>query len=252
MVLQEHDVPTAQLWFCGGHGTCLTDPGDPKRVATASFAWLDHYVKGEDTELPKALSLIDQDGKQWTADFWPVEEGSPFTDTGSGTLRLQADGGSGGGDVSSLDLDPNDPLAGLTASITPTKAQNAVNVPIDTRDADVLALGAPIVSFTYTAEWTGDVAGTEGRVFAQLVDDETGLVVGNQITPVKIVVDGKVHSADAHLEVIAHHVTPGHGLTLQLVAATTAYGIPTKPGTVDFRSIEVTVPTAEEQALDQG
>ena len=251
-VLQEHDVPIAQLWFCGGHGTCLTDPGDPKRVAVASFAWLDHHLKGTDTELPKALSLVDQNGDQWTADSWPVEEGSPFTGTGSGTLPLQADGGSGGGDASSLDLDPNDPLAGLTASITPTKAENAVDVPIDTGDADRLALGAPTLSFTYTAEWTGDVAGTDGRVFAQLVDDDTGLVVGNQITPVKIVVDGKAHTADASLEMIAHHVTPGHGLTLQLVAATTAYGIPTKPGTVDFARIEVTVPTAEEQAVTQG
>jgi hypothetical protein len=65
-------------------------------------------------------------------------------------------------------------------------------------------------------------------------------------------VDGKVHSTDAALEMVAHHVTPGHGLTLQLVAATTAYGIPTKPGTVDFRSIEISVPTAEEQAVTQG
>lgn len=251
-VLQEDEVPTAQLWFCGGHGTCLTDPGDPERVATASFAWLDHYVKGDDTDLPKALSLVDQDGEQWTAEMWPVEEGSPLSGTGSGTLELKADGGSGGGDTSELDLDPDDPLAGLTASITPTEADNAVNVAIDPGDADVLALGAPALSFTYAADWTGDVAGTDGRVFAQLVDDETGLVVGNQITPVKIVVDGKVHSTDAALEMVAHHVTPGHGLTLQLVAATTAYGIPTKPGTVDFRSIEISVPTAEEQAVTQG
>jgi len=250
-VLQEDGVPTAQLWFCGGHGTCLTDPGDPDRVATASFAWLDHYLKGADTELPEALSLVDQDGEQWTADEWPVAEGEPLAATGSGTLDLKAGGGSGG-DTGSLDLDPDDPLSGLTASITPTKAADAVDVAIDPGDADVLALGAPKLTITYSGHHDGDVSKADARVFAQLVDDETGLVLGNQITPVAVTLNDQTHEAEVDLEMIAHHVTPGQGITLQIVAATTAYGIPTLPGEIRFETIDVSIPTADPKAVTQG
>jgi ABC-2 type transport system ATP-binding protein len=247
-VLQEHDVPTAQLWFCGGHGTCLTDPGDPDRVGSASLAWLDHYLKGEDTDLPAALDLIDQDGKRWTADAWPVPQGEPLTGTGSGTLELRAEGGSGG----EITPPAGDPLGSLVSGITPTKAPNAVNVAIAPGDADVLALGAPKLTFTYSGTFTGDAATTDGRVFAQLVDDETGLVLGNQITPIEVTLDGKDHDAEVDLEMVAHHVTPGHGLTLQIVAATTAYGIPTIKGEVTFATIDISVPTADPDAVTQG
>ncbi|HWJ97288.1 MAG TPA: CocE/NonD family hydrolase [Acidimicrobiales bacterium] len=250
-ILRKDDVPTAMLWFCGGHGTCLTDPGDRGRVAAASFAWLDHYLKGEDTDLPAGVDLVDQDGRRWTAEDWPVAEGEPLTGTGSGTLALKAEGGSGG-DPTALDLDPDDPLGGVVASITPTQADNAVDVAIDAGDADVLALGAPKLTITYSGDWTGDVQGAEGRVFAQLVDDETGLVLGNQITPIQVTVDGTTHTAESDLEIIAHHVTPGHGITLQIVAATSAYGIPVKQGTIDFDSIEISVPTAAPKAVAQG
>jgi len=247
-VLQKHDVPTAQLWFCGGHGTCLTDPGDPNRVGDASLAWLDHYLKGKDTELPPALDLVDQDGKRWTADQWPVATGDPLTGTGSGSLDLKADGGSGG----EITPPAGDLLGGLVSGITPTKATNAVDVAIDGGDADVLALGAPKLTLTYSGTLTGDVASTDSRIFAQLVDDETGLVLGNQITPIKVTLDGKSHGAEVDLEMVAHHVTPGHGLTLQIVAATTAYGIPTKDGKITFATIDISVPTAAPKAVTQG
>jgi ABC-2 type transport system ATP-binding protein len=250
-VLQENGVPTAQLWFCGGHGTCLTNPGDGDRVGQASFAWLDYYLKGDDTELPKALSLVDQDGKQWTADEWPVAEGSPIVGTGSGTLDLKADGGSGG-DTGSLDLNPDDPLSGLTASITPTKATNAINVDLEPDDVDALALGAPTLELTYSGDFTGDMNRSDARIFAQLVDDATGLVVGNQITPIEVTLDGTTHTASTDLEMIAHHLSKGHSLALQIVAATTAYGIPTPPGAITFDEIDVSVPTADPKAITQG
>ncbi|MGN6695399.1 MAG: hypothetical protein ACTHN0_14580, partial [Aquihabitans sp.] len=250
-ILQEDDVPTAQLWFCGGHGTCLTNPGDGDRVGEASFAWLDHYLKGADTELPKALSLVDQDGKQWTADEWPVATGDPLTGTGSGTLDLKADGGSGG-DAGALDLDPTDPLSGLVATITPTKATNAIDVSLEPDDVDALALGAPKLELTYSGDFTGDMSHSDARIFAQLIDDATGLVVGNQITPIEVTPDQKTHTATADLEMIAHHVSPGHTLTLQIVAATSAYGIPTPEGTITFETIDISVPTADPKAITQG
>ena len=250
-VLQENGVPTAMLWFCGGHGTCLTDPGDGDRVGKASFNWLDHYLKGAPLDPVPALDLVDQDGARWTAPTWPVAEGEPLTAEGSGTLDLKADGGSGG-DPSALDLDPGDPLGGLVASITPTEAANAVDVAIDPGNVDALALGAPKLTFGYSGSLTGGDGPSDARVFAQLVDDRTGLVLGNQITPIQVTLDGQAYEADVDLEMIAHHVTPGHGLTLQLVSATSAYGIPTRAGTISFDTIRIEIPTADPKAITQG
>ena len=247
-VLQENDVPTAQLWFCGGHGSCLTDPGDGDRVGEASFNWLDHYLQGAALDPVPAVDLIDQDGERWTAEEWPVAEGEPLTGSGSGTLTLQETGGSGGG----IEPPAGDPLGGLVAGITPTKAANAVDVAVESGDADALALGAPTLSFTYSGALSGDADPSAGRVFAQLVDDETGLVLGNQITPIQVTLDGETHEAEVDLEMIAHHVTPGHGLTLQIVAATSAYGIPVIEGEITFDAIDISVPTADPEAVTQG
>ena len=41
------------------------------------------------------------------------------------------------------------------------------------------------------------------RVFAQLVDDTTGLVIGNQITPIEVTLDGQSHTAQVPMEMIA-------------------------------------------------
>ncbi|WP_426570910.1 CocE/NonD family hydrolase [Aquihabitans sp. McL0605] len=251
-ILRKDDVPTAMLWFCGGHGTCLTKAGDPDRVGKASFEWLDKYLKGDATKIDadtNRLNLIDQDGVQWKAKDWPVAQGEPVTATGSGTLQLQADGGSGAG---SITPPAGDPLGGLVANITPTKAENAVNVAIDPSTTDALALGAPKLTFTYSGELTDPPAAPITRVFAQLVDDQTGLILGNQITPIKVTLDGKSHTVDTPLEMIAHHLTPGHTLTLQIVATTSAYATPALGGQITFPKIEISLPTAEAKAVTKG
>ena len=251
-ILRKNHVPTAMLWFCGGHGTCLTDSGDPTRLALASYDWLDKYLRGDDKTIDaetNRLNLIDQDGTQWTAKDWPVAAGEPVVATGKGTLDIKTEGGSGGG---SLDTNPSDPMAGLVTNITPTKADNAVNVAIDPGDTDALALGAPKLEFTYNGSYSGDVTTTDGRVFAQLIDDQTGLVLGNQITPIKVTLDGKSHTAKTNLEMIAHHLTAGHTLTLQIVAINTAYATTPPNGQIVFDTITITLPTAAPKAVTKG
>ena len=249
-ILRKHHVPTAMLWFCGGHGVCLTKPGDPDRISKATFAWLDKYLTGTKTSIDAdqhGLDLVDQDGARWTAAAWPVAKGTPVEASGSGTLTLKADGGSANPDLSGS----SDIMAGVAGDITPAKATNAVNVPVAV-DSDALALGAPKLTFTYSGQYTGDVNTIDGRVYAQLVDDETGVVVGNQITPIKVTLDGQSHSTSTLMEIIAHHLTPGHSLTLQLVAATAAYGKAPLPGTVAFKTIAISIPTAAPKAVEKG
>jgi ABC-2 type transport system ATP-binding protein len=252
-ILRANGVPAAMLWFCGGHGTCLTDPGDTDRIATASFAWLDRYLKGdEDAEVLPLLDLVDQDGDRWTGEepFTPFDIGdgtgmawsfggatSAATSEGSGTLELTEASRSGG---SIEGADPNDLLAGVVAAITPTEADVALELNIDVSGMDDLAIGSPVLEMTYSG--TLPEGETDGRVFAQLVDDEAGVVIGNQITPIALVLDGEEHTLTVPLEVIAQDLSTSGTITLQLVATTTAYATPPLGGTLDVRALSISLP----------
>jgi ABC-2 type transport system ATP-binding protein len=240
--LRENDVPTKMLWFCGGHGTCLTGTGDQGRVAQASTAWLNRYLKDDDSvDTGPALDLIDQHGTRWTGDDYPPDPGAPITAEGEGTLTLVADGGSGPATGPAVSTSP---LDGLVVAFTPSPATNSVQVPISaTGDASTLLVGTPKLSLTYRG--TSPDGKPPTRVFAQLVDDDRDVVVGNQITPIEVTLDGETHRSEVDLEVIAQRLDPGQTLTLQLVATTTAYATPRLGGEIDFEQIAVELPVAE-------
>jgi ABC-2 type transport system ATP-binding protein len=238
-ILRADGVPTAMMWFCGGHGLCLTDAGDPTRVQTALINWLDRYVKGDPSiDTGARFDFIDQNGTRYSTDDYPVAPGLPVTADGQGTLRLLPDGGSGPAHVpaGSTEL-----LAGIAAGITPAPATNAVNVGVRF-DAPAVVVGAPQLKLAYHGTTPPGVKPT--RVFAQLVDPSTGVVVGTQITPIKVILDGKAHALSVPLEVIAFTARAGSRLTLQLVATSTAYAQPRLGGTIAFTGIHVSLPTA--------
>jgi ABC-2 type transport system ATP-binding protein len=244
-ILKANGVPTANVWFCGGHGTCLTDAGDGDRVGEASFNWLDHFLQSKPLEEVPDLSYVDQDGTEWTVDEWDpdLEAIDGYLGTSAeapATLDLSEASRSGGGDI---ETDPADPLGGLVKTITPTKADDGIEVTVgNTGDEDVLLLGAPKVTLTYSG--TLPEGETDGRVFAQVVDDETGLVLGNQITPLAVQLDGKAHVLEVPLEMIAHRLDAGSSLTLQLVATTSAYATPPLGGQLDVEELTFEVPFA--------
>src|SRR4051794_10816367 len=123
--LRSNGVPLKMLWFCGGHGACLTRADDPKRVERATIAWLDRYLKGErGVSTGPGFEWIDQDGNVFGAAGWPPRLQAPLTATGSGTLPLVQTGGSGpsaGGDGA---------VAALAGPTNGTRAVNAVNVQV--------------------------------------------------------------------------------------------------------------------------
>src|SRR3954468_1953094 len=47
-ILKANNVPTKMMWFCGGHGTCLTGSGPAGHIEQAVTAWLKRYV-GKDS-----------------------------------------------------------------------------------------------------------------------------------------------------------------------------------------------------------
>ncbi|MEI7617670.1 MAG: alpha/beta fold hydrolase [Actinomycetota bacterium] len=237
-LLKNSGAPSAMLWFCGGHGICLTKAGDVARVSDASIGWLDRYVKKDAAVNTGArFEFVDQDGISYVADDYPVAAGDPVKADGSGSLSLTADGGAG----PVTNASTGSILDAVVPPITPTKATNAVNVKVVAPATTSIMIGAPELTMTYSGSTPDGARPT--RVFAQLVDDTTGLVLGNQITPIAVTLDGQPHTVTVPLEVVAFTAHPGTSVTLQLVATTVAYAQPRLGGSIDFSAISISIPT---------
>jgi len=236
--LRSNGTPTAMQWFCGGHGICLTDPGNTAAPEQATLAWLKRYVQRDTSvDTGPGFTFVDQNGTTYSAPSYPVPQTLPFTGTGTGTLPLVATGGSG----PVTTVPGGQQLGPLVAPITPAPATNAVDVAVTVPKAGVV-VGAPHLSFGYTGTVPADVRPT--RVFAQLVDTATGIVLGNQVTPIAVTLDGHPHVATAPLEIVAYTATPASHLELQLVATTVAYATPQLGGSVTFSAIHLALPVA--------
>jgi ABC-2 type transport system ATP-binding protein len=179
---------------------------------------------------------VDQDGKVWADKDYPAKASDFLKGTGSGALDLLADGGAGpltGG------AKPGDVIGAAVTGITPARATRAVNVAL-TATTSAMALGAPKLTVTYTG--TPGSGSLPTRVFAQLIDETKGVVIGNQITPIPVTLDGTAHTATFDLEIIAQQLKAGDKLTLQITPTTVAYRQPQLGGKITFSNIQVRVP----------
>ena len=240
--LHRQGTTVSMAWFCGGHGVCLTNPGSALEVGPLSLAWMEHYVAGDATaRVVKGFAFVDQDGTSYAAPGYPLPAGSPVVATGTGTLDLQAAGGSGP-PVVPANAEAANVVDSVALPVTPGPAKNALNITVPITQEAVL-VGPPTLSMTYS----GTVApGTRPtRVFAQLVDPSTRIVVNNQITPIPVTLDGKSHSVTVPLESIGYTAKAGTSLELQLVATTVAYITPRLGGTINFERVRVDIPTAK-------
>lgn len=239
-MITEAGTPTSMYWYCGGHGTCLTDKGDEDRMVRRIVAWLDRWVKRDSSvEVGPRIDVMDQTGARYTADDYPMPAGPPIEAAGSGTLQLEADGGSG---PATVPPDKSDVIAGVAGEIIPSPATRAISIPIPV-SRDALVLGAPQLELTYSG--TTPPGDRPTRAFAQVVDRAASIVVGNQITPVPLVLDGAEHRISIPLEIIGQAVSPSSQLELQIVATTTLYAQPRLGGTIEVKRASITLPTVK-------
>lgn len=240
--LSANGIPLAMTWFCGGHGVCNNKADPDSYVHDAVMNWLARYLKG-DTSAPivSGFQTTDQKGKVHTFGAFPPApaDTSVFAFADAGTLALQPEGGSGGATSAA----PGDAIGTIASKITPSKAAKALEVPVTVTGTSRLLVGAPRLDLGYTCNLDAP-ATRPTRIFAQLVDNATGRVLGNQIVPIQITCDGLMHQTDASMEDVAFAASKGAKLTLQLVATTVAYAVPQMGGNVDFSRIELTIPTA--------
>jgi ABC-2 type transport system ATP-binding protein len=240
--LRRQGTTVSMAWFCGGHGVCLTDPGSALEVGPLSLAWMQRYVaRDTSVHVLKGFAFVDQMGTSYASPAYPLPSGAPIMATGSGTLALKAGGGSGPPTVAA-NAQAASVVDVVATPVTPGPAANALNITVPIARAAVV-VGAPRLSITYSG--TASPSTRPARVFAQLVDPATGIVVNNQITPIPVKLDGSSHTITVPLETVGYTAGAGTSLELQLVATTVAYVTPRLGGSISFSRVTVVLPTVK-------
>lgn len=229
-VLRANGVPARMMWFCGGHGTCNGSAGLGGHFPAAVLRWFGYHLKGE-TGLGTGARFewIDQHGRWHTAADYPLADDGSLTASGSGLLRLVA------GDASS----------GTATAATPSTAGVTVSVAAAGRNADLI--GAPRLEL----EYKGTSTPQDAHAFAQIVDPARGVVVGGQVTPLPLKLDGARHTLQADLEPLAYALGSRTKLELQVIPSTSVYGNQRATGSVDLTRISVTLPLGRPPAGEQ-
>jgi ABC-2 type transport system ATP-binding protein len=214
-ILSRRKIPLKMLWFCGGHGTCSTGEGTAGHLEKRVIAWMKRYVmRKKRVRTGPGFEWLADDAKWRSAKAYPPKRRTPIVGEGSGTLLVS----------------PADTLSGSPIEARP--AANAVNVAIPEVTSPVV--GRPKVRLTYSG------TGAATHVFAQIVDEARNLVLGNQVTPMPIKLDGATHTVTRSLEGVA---AAGGRYHLQLIGGSQVYGPARGLGAITFSAARIELPT---------
>jgi ABC-2 type transport system ATP-binding protein len=208
------------IWFCGGHGACFTDAGPSGFVEDAIINWFARYLKRRPVDTGSRFQWIADDGQLRTANDFPLPVKQLVTGTGSGTLAFTPD------------------ATGSGTSIAATPGTNAARVPIPAPPAGSQIVGAPKLTIAYS----GLANQTSVLLYAQIVDNKRHVVVGNVVTPFRVVLDGGARTATVSLEDIAASVDASSSYTLEIVPYTAVYGPQRSAGAITMTRIDASLP----------
>ena len=226
--LAERRVGKSQLkmaWYCGGHGTCAPfSPGPGGYAEDRIVAWLDRWVKGEETlDTGPRFEYLTQDGTWHGARDYPVAGTEPRTGTGSGRVVVNGE-----------------PTAGGVVGAPATSARTSLKVPVDVPGGTVI--GQPVVRLTATGVGAAADEVLRAPLFFQIINEATGQVLGNQITPKLLVADGTPHSYEFPIEALSYAVKPGDRLALEVVSTSGNYEPYRGAAAFDLERVEVALP----------
>lgn len=237
LLLEAAGTPVEMIWACGGHGVCL-DPLNPLQtplLIDSTLAWLDKYVNGNElVPTGPRFEWFDQNGDYHFSELLPSDSafyGEPIVVTGSGGFLpiLPLLGGSGPQTQSPTPL--------LVSPALASEAALAINVEVPAPESTVQIVGAPELTITYSG------LGTSRHIYGQLVDEITGRVLGNLVTPIPVTLDGRTHTVSIDLEQIAYTMAPDSQLKLQLVGSATPYENLLQLGFINVEAVELALPT---------
>jgi ABC-2 type transport system ATP-binding protein len=222
-LLEPTGVPLKMIWFCGGHGVCMTGEGDAGKVQRTVLAWMRRHLAGDaSVDTGPRFEWVADDAVWRASDRFPLPPGPPLAAEGKGTLVIS----------------PADSASGTLITAAPALGP-VVDVPIPVPPARTDVVGEPRVELAYS----GTAASPAAHVFAQIVDHERGVVLGNQATPIPLVLDGQPHTVSRALEGVAASATPDSRYSLQLTGGTMMYGPTRNAGEIDFSRVRVELPT---------
>lgn len=124
-------------------------------------------------------------------------------------------------------------------------ALNAVNLEVPAATEVTHIVGAPELTLTYSG------TGTATHVYAQIVDDKTRLVLGNQATPIPVVLDGQTHTRDLLAGAGRAHAAAGQSVTVQIVTSTIDFLNFYSWGRIDVEGMSVSLPTLAANAVQE-
>ncbi|GJF12491.1 hypothetical protein NGTWS1803_22460 [Mycolicibacterium cyprinidarum] len=228
---------TKVVWYCGGHGACLSTRNDGTLVRQETLEWLNRYVKGDETVVTgPQFEWVDQHGEVFSSQTYPVAQGQSVDATlATGkTIPFFPFIGGSGPNPAIITRFPIGTLLGLPSA---APALNAVNLRVPDATETTNLVGAPELTLTYSGTGNGR------HVYAQLVDDETGLVLGNQATPIPVVLDGESHTVTLPMEQVAHTLKPGESVTVQLVTSVFTHLNFYSFGVISVQEMSVKLPT---------
>jgi ABC-2 type transport system ATP-binding protein len=217
-------APVKMVWYCGGHGTCFTGAGT-RHVEALTLAWFArHLVRDPRARTGPGFEWVADDGRWRSAARWQPPPAAPVIARGRGTLKLVAGYGSG-----------------EASRATPAPAARALQVRVVAPRAAQL-VGAPRLTLRYSG--TG-VPSRGAKLFAQLVDVRRGIVVGNQVTPIPLVLDGRRRTVTRLLAPIAAAAAKGTRYTLQLVSGSQVWAPQRGTGTIHVARATLVLPAVK-------
>ena len=240
IIANPFDTPVKMVWFCGAHGYCLDPSPAPGDLIADSMAWLDTYV-ARDSQTADSIPTFqwwDQIGTRYTSTLMPFDpdfnQPAPYTTTGTGGVLPIIPVIGGSGPLTGPDTLPSFLLSFPLNATFATAATNALNIAV-TPPAGSQIVGAPQLTMSYQGIGTGNA------VFAQLVDDATGRVLGNMVTAIPVTLDGRARTVSIPLEAIAYTAGPDDSLTLQIAAYASMY-FNSSVGIINVADVQLDLP----------
>ncbi|HEX2071377.1 MAG TPA: CocE/NonD family hydrolase [Thermoleophilaceae bacterium] len=220
--LKADGVPVKMIWFCGGHGLCSSGAGPGGLAERSVLAWLRRHLAGEPVDTGPEFEWVADDGALRASAGYPLTPHAPLRGSASGLLPVT----------------PGSPVTGGGVLIAASPALDAVNVNIEPAAAPGEVVGPPRVDITYS----GIAVPARTHLYAQVLDAQTNRVLGNQVTPIPVILDGQRRTVTRTLEPIAAHATPASRYRVQVAGGTTVYGLQRSTGLVNLSHVAAELP----------
>ncbi|WP_188113601.1 alpha/beta hydrolase family protein [Nocardioides humilatus] len=228
--LKARGVPVKLVWNCEGHSLCPGSDGPLEdHFNDVVIRWMDRWLKADasvDTG-PQFEWLADNEDTYRSAVAYPPASDGALRGAGSGQLPLLATG-------------PLSSVGFIFIGAQPAAAL-VVEVPIAAPSGPADVVGFPRLQLSYR----GRAVPGKSWVYAQVLDARTHRVVGVQVTPVPVVLDGRPHRVSINLNAIATRADATSDYRLQIIAGSMIFGLQRSTGVVTFDDVRISLPVID-------